>query len=126
MKRLVMDIDGTLTYISPGTPYAEVTPRLDIIEKVKEYHRQGFEIILYTSRNMKTYKKSVGEINAFTIPTIIEWLNKHGIPYNELHVGKPWCGKEGFYVDDKAIRPSEFQKMSLEEIHQLLEEESVT
>lgn len=124
MKRLVMDIDGTLTHLSPGTPYFEVKPRLDMVEKVKEYHRQGFEIILYTSRNMNTYQKSVGEITAFTVPIIIEWLNKYSIPYNELHVGKPWCGKEGFYVDDKAIRPSEFKAKSLEEIHQLLEQES--
>ena len=124
MKRLVMDIDGTLTYLSPGTSYSEVKPRLDMIEKVKEYHRQGFEIILYTSRNMNTYNKSIGEITAFTVPVIIEWLNKYCVPYNELHIGKPWCGKEGFYVDDKAIRPSEFKEMSLEEVHQLLEQES--
>ena len=35
-------------------------------------------------------------------------------------MGKPWCGHEGFYVDDKAIRPSEFLALSRAEITELL------
>ena len=124
MKRLVMDIDGTITHISPGTPYSDVKPRWDVIETIREYRQQGFEIIFYSSRNMKTYNNSVGAINAFTVPVMIEWLQKYNIPYDELHVGKPWCGDDGFYVDDKAIRPSEFRKMSYEKIKYLLEEEA--
>jgi capsule biosynthesis phosphatase len=124
MKRLIIDIDGTLTHISSGTPYSDVKPRLEIVEKIREYQKQGFAIVLHTSRNMKTYKNSVGAIVAFTVPVIIEWLQKHDIPYDELHVGKPWCGHDGFYVDDKAIRPSEFKRMSYEEIDCLLEKEA--
>ena len=33
-----------------------------------------------------------------------------------LHMGKPWGGKGGFYVDDKAIRPDEFTSLTYEEI----------
>jgi capsule biosynthesis phosphatase len=44
------------------------------------------------------------------------WLDRHGIPYDELHVGKPWPGRGGFYVDDKAIRPEEFVGLSYQEI----------
>jgi len=65
---------------------------------------------------MKTHNNSVGLINAKTLPIIIEWLNRHEIPYDEIHVGKPWCGSEGFYIDDKAIRPDEFLNLSYEEI----------
>ena len=50
----------------------------------------------------------IGKINANTLPLILDWLAQHEIPYDEIHVGKPWCGTEGFYVDDKAVRPSEF------------------
>ncbi|EGR0135488.1 capsular biosynthesis protein, partial [Vibrio parahaemolyticus] len=39
-------------------------------------------------------------------------------------VGKPWCGHEGFYIDDRAIRPSEFARLNIEEIYELLKEES--
>jgi capsule biosynthesis phosphatase len=57
------------------------------------------------------------------LPIIIEWLDKHDIPYDEILVGKPWCGNEGFYVDDRAVRPSEFAAMSFKEVTELLAKE---
>ncbi|MBF4400514.1 capsular biosynthesis protein, partial [Vibrio anguillarum] len=33
------------------------------------------------------------------------------------------CGHDGFYIDDRAVRPTEFASMSLEEIHQLFAKE---
>ena len=45
------------------------------------------------------------------------------MPYDDIVIGKPWCGFEGFYVDDKAIRPSEFSTLSYEEICTLLQKE---
>ncbi len=73
---------------------------------------------------MRTYDGNVGKINIHTLPTIIEWLDKHAVPYDEIHVGKPWCGFEGFYIDDKAIRPSEFVNLSYDEIQGLLSKEN--
>lgn len=72
---------------------------------------------------MRTYENNIGKINIYTLPNIIQWLNKNEIPFDEVIVGKPWCGFEGFYVDDKTIRPSEFVEKSYEEILTLLEEE---
>jgi len=72
---------------------------------------------------MRTYNGSVGLINVNTLPIILEWLEKHDVPYDEIIVGKPWCGHEGFYVDDKAIRPSEFNTLSYDEIQTLLAKE---
>jgi len=51
---------------------------------------------------------------------VIDWLNKYNVPFDEIHIGKPWCGFEGFYVDDKTVRPDEFLSMSYEEIRVLL------
>ncbi len=122
MKRLVFDLDNTLTIEGTGD-YENVKPRLDIVEQLKSYKLQGFEIIISTARNMRTYECSVGKINANTLPVIIAWLQKHEIPYDEIHVAKPWCGNDGFYIDDKAIRPSEFARLSYEEIQRLLAKE---
>jgi capsule biosynthesis phosphatase len=69
---------------------------------------------------MRTYKNDIGKIMANTVPVLIEWLKKHNIPYDELYVGKPWCGYNGFYVDDKTIRPQEFLEMSYEQIQETL------
>ena len=122
MKRLVFDLDNTLTIEGTGD-YKNVKPRTDIVEKLKEYHAQGFEIIINTARNMRTFNNSVAKITANTLPVILAWLEKHEIPYDEIHVAKPWCGTDGFYIDDKAIRPSELRDLDYEQIQQLLAKE---
>lgn len=123
MKRLIVDLDDTICS-TVGGDYANSIPKDNIILKLKEYKEMGFEIVINTSRNMRTYSGNVGKISANTLPIIIDWLNEHDIPYDELYVGKPWCGFDGFYVDDKAIRPSEFSSLSYDEIKKLLEKES--
>ena len=120
MKRLIFDLDDTLCTTQNGD-YANAQPITEVIEKLRDYHRQGFTIVINTSRNMRTYQGNIGAINKNTLPIIIDWLRRHDIPYDELYVGKPWCGFEGFYVDDKAIRPNELVKLSYVEICQLLD-----
>ena len=120
MKRLIFDLDDTLCTTQNGD-YANAQPITEVVEKLREYHRQGFTIVINTSRNMRTYQGNIGAINKNTLPIIIDWLARHDIPYDELYVGKPWCGFEGFYVDDKAIRPDELVKLSYVEICQLLD-----
>lgn len=122
MKNLIVDLDGTIT-TADTSDYANVSPNLDVIERLKEYRDKGFTITISTARNMRTYKGNVGKINIHTLPVITEWLEKHDVPYDEILVGKPWCGKEGFYIDDRAIRPSEFAALSLEQINELLDKE---
>lgn len=122
MKKLIVDLDGTLTQANTSD-YKNVLPRTDVIEQLKNYKEQGFEIVIATARNMRTYEGNVGKINIHTLPIITEWLDKHDIPYDEIIVGKPWCGHEGFYIDDRAVRPSEFAEFSFEEINQLFEKE---
>ncbi|MCL9821042.1 capsular biosynthesis protein [Helicobacter sp. 14348-15] len=94
-----------------------------MIAKLKEYKSQGFRITIYTSRNMRTFKGDIEKIKANTLPQILAWLEKHAVPYDDIVIGKPWCGFDGFYVDDKAIRPSEFSTLSYEEIRDLLKKE---
>ena len=119
MKRLVFDLDGVLTIDDPGRSYADREPNLPVIEKLRDYRAQGFEIAIFTARNMRTFGGQIGKINANTLPTVIDWLRRHDVPFDEIHVGKPWCGDEGFYVDDRAVRPSEFVALSLEQIQAL-------
>lgn len=119
MKRIIFDLDDTLTRTTNGD-YANAEPITPVIEKLRDYHTQGFCIVIHTSRNMRTYNGNVGEINKNTLPIILEWLKRHDVPFDEIYVGKPWCGFDGFYVDDKALRPDEFLAMSYDEIKALL------
>ena len=115
MKKLIVDIDNTICKTSEGE-YENATIILPVVKKLIEYRNKGFEIILHTSRNMRTYNNNVGKINLEMIPVLVKWLKQNNIPCDELHVGKPWCGFEGFYIDDKSIRPSEFISMEYGEI----------
>lgn len=119
MKRIVIDLDNTLT-IESNLDYENKLPNLEVIQTLRNYKSNGFEIVIFTARNMKTHQNNLSKITAVTLPIIFRWLDKHQVPYDEIMVGKPWCGEQGFYVDDKAIRPSEFIKLSLEEIEKLI------
>jgi capsule biosynthesis phosphatase len=121
---LVVDIDGTLCKIKEGhQSYADVEPRHDMIRKLREYQALGYRILLFTSRNMKTYNNSLGLINKHTAPVLLEWLSKWEVPYDEILFGKPWPRNHGFYIDDRAVRPDEFLRMSEQEIQQMLGQE---
>ncbi len=111
-KRIVVDVDGTLC--GPPTvkgDYSTAMPYPDMVERLREYRAQGFVIIVQSARQMRTHANNVGRINATTLPTLIDWLKTHDVPFDEVHVGKPWCGYDGFYVDDRAIRPDEFLRL---------------
>lgn len=119
MKRIIIDLDDTICRTVNGD-YQNSTPIPEVIEQIRAYKEQGFEITIHTSRNMRTYEGNLGKINANTLPVIIEWLEKHQVPYDEIYAGKPWCGTEGFYVDDRSIRPDEFSRLTYEEIRRLI------
>jgi capsule biosynthesis phosphatase len=121
---IVIDLDGTLTIPGSAQTYNALKPRQAVVQQLRHYAASGFRIAIMTSRNMRTHANSIGRINAETLPVVIDWLKRHDIPFDEIHVGKPWCGDGGFYVDDRAIRPSEFVALDQSSIAALLEKEN--
>ena len=112
-----MDVDGTICPIKQAhEDYAELVPRAEIVERMRQYRDEGFYIILNSSRNMNSHDGNMGLITARTAKTLLAWLDRNDIPYDELHLGKPWAGHGGFYVDDRAIRPDEFLALSYEQV----------
>lgn len=118
-KRIVIDVDGVLAKKDGGS-YEHRDVDEVVLDRLRRYKEQDFDIILYTSRNMRTYNGRIGSINANTAPILLDWLEEHDIPYDEIYFGKPWCGYEGFYVDDRAIRPSEFISKDFDELRELV------
>jgi capsule biosynthesis phosphatase len=119
-SKIVCDLDDTITINNSHKDYAKKAPNMPVIHRLREYQKLGFDIVIFTARNMRTHEGSLGKINKFTLPIIMKWLDKWEVPYDEIIVGKPWCGTDGFYVDDKAIRPDEFSKMNPSEVSKLL------
>ena len=60
MNSIVIDIDGTICPIKDKNErYEDIIPNQDIINKIKELKDSGFKIILFTSRNMRTYEGNI-------------------------------------------------------------------
>lgn len=124
-KRIIFDIDGTICPIkSAGEKYEDLVPDKAMMERIREYKEQGAEIVLFTSRNMNSYQGNIGLINANTAKVLLAWLDKWEIPYDEIIYGKPWPGHEGFYVDDRAVRPDEFLSHDFEELMEICKKSS--
>ena len=116
----VFDIDGTLCPLKrKDQKYEDLVPYPEMVEKIKEYKKNGAKIVFYTSRNMNTFDSNIGKINVHTGKIIFAWLDKWQIPYDEVVFGKVWPGHNGFYVDDRTIRPDEFLKYNTEELANL-------
>lgn len=126
-KVLVVDIDGTLTLGKKDSQsYATVIVRESLKQRLINLKLEGYWIILYTSRNMRSHGGNIGAIMKHTAPTLINWLVDNKIPYDELHFGKPWCGHDGFYIDDRAIRPREFIDNTIEELQALVARDQIS
>lgn len=122
---LVFDIDGTICPIKqPEEKYEDIIPYNPMVEKMRYYKANGATIILCTSRNMRTYGGNIGLINKNTAKTLLDWLEKWDIPFDEIHYGKPRAGRKGFYIDDRTVRPSEFLSKSAEELENICKAEA--
>ena len=116
----VFDIDGTICPIKKKEErYEDLVPYKNVIDKLRYYKDNGAKIILFTSRNMNSYHGNIGMINKTTAKTLLSWLDKWNIPYDEIIYGKPWPGHKGFYIDDRTIRPDEFLKYDLDELNNI-------
>jgi len=100
--RICIDIDGTICETRVlNQDYSEVQLIPGALESLKKFKKEGHYIILYTARHMKTCNHNVGRVIALQGKTLMSWLEKHEVPYDELIFGKPLAD---VYIDDKAVR----------------------
>ncbi len=99
--RICFDVDGTLCELkSRHDEYASVRPLPHAAHVIRQLRAAGHYVILATARHMKTCGANVGLVVARQGLTLIEWLKRHGIEYDELWFGKPHAD---LYVDDNAM-----------------------
>ena len=100
--RICIDLDGVVCELrKPHQSYAELEPVPGAVEKLRALKAAGHEVILYTGRHMKTCGGNVGRVLARQGAVTFAWLERHGVPYDEIHFGKPWAD---VYIDDNALR----------------------
>lgn len=106
-NKLVIDLDNTITidYKSLGYPEKKLNDKVkaSILESKK-----NFDITILTARNMKSLKGDLNKIHEITKPIAIKWLSQNAVPFDDIIFGKPYCGEDGHYVDDKNISIEEF------------------
>ena len=108
--KICIDIDGTICALrKPGEAYADVLPLPGAVEKLRALKEAGHYLILLTARHMATCAANVGLVIARQGKTLFDWLEKHAIPYDELHFGKPHAD---IYLDDNAVRFDGWEKIA--------------
>ena len=90
---IVIDLDGTVTVTGSAEADPDLLPNIAVVAQLRRYAAAGFRIAIATARNMLSFGNSIGRINAETLPVAIDWLKCHDVPFDEIHVGKPWCGE---------------------------------
>lgn len=100
--RICVDLDGVVCSLKKeGQTYFDVLPVDGAVEKLHQLKNAGHYIILHTARHMKTCNGNQSLAVARIGKMTLDWLEKHGVPYDEIFFGKPWAD---LYLDDNALR----------------------
>jgi len=99
--RFCFDLDNTLvSYPLVEGDYSTVEPKSRTIALLQDLKAAGHYIIIATARRMKTHNGNVGAVVRDIGMLTMQTLEKFGIPYDELHFGKP---QADLYIDDLAV-----------------------
>lgn len=90
-RRFVFDLDTALCRAPRGGAYGACVPVAHTCEYLRQVKAQGHTVVVVTTRRR-------AEAGAATL----DWLARHGVPYDELHFGKP---HGHFYVDGLCVDP---------------------
>jgi hypothetical protein len=101
-KRAMIDLDLTIHKYSKGYQDGEIYDGVfdgakEVIDWLK---RQGYEIVIFTTRASKENAKELGGDHKEQINKVSQWLNDHGIYFDKITAEKLAAD---FYIDDKAI-----------------------
>lgn len=120
-KVIAFDMDDVLCDQKHGDntieKYLKREPIQGNIDILNELYDDGYKIVIYTARGMLSLNGNLDDINEILRPITENQLNKWGIKYHELHMGKIFYD---VLIDDKAlnsykIKNSQFIKKFLGE-----------
>ena len=93
MKRIIIDLDETISTKNMNDSYDDARSKRDTIEKLHNLKKLGYSFCIFVSRNMRSFNGNIGLINVHTIPIISSWLKKYCVQHVEILIGEPWCGE---------------------------------
>lgn len=104
MKKIVIDIDGTICTNTDGD-YENAKPIYDRINKINSLHQEGNVIVFFTARGMGRTGDDAEKAKEMFYELTKKQLDMWNVKYNKLVLGKV---SGDLYVDDKGIRDEEF------------------
>lgn len=101
VERFCFDLDRTLvTAPKVEGDYTTCEPIERNVNFLKHLKSLGHYIIIYTARRMRTNQGQLGRVMKEIGKLTYDQLDRMGIPYDEIHFGKPYAA---FYIDDLAV-----------------------
>lgn len=111
MKKIIaFDLDDTLCFRPKHfehlgeEKYKYCEPIQEMIDFCNKLYDEGFKIIIYTARGMSTFHGDVNEIYNNLYQLTINDLNKWGVKYHSLVMGKIHYD---LLIDDKVMNTSD-------------------
>lgn len=86
---IMVDMDGVICSEERVFERALAKPLDGAKEALDALKAAGHAIVVYTARGWQEYRVTK------------QWLDDHGIPYDQIHMGKPIAH---VWIDDRAIR----------------------
>jgi capsule biosynthesis phosphatase len=80
-------------------------------DRLRQLRAAGHYVIITTARNMATCESNVGKVIKNVGRITLQWLDEHGLQYDEIYFGKP---NAEVYIDDRALRFSNWDGMTEE------------
>jgi len=95
----VFDVDDTIS-IHHNRDYPNAEPIQPVIDKINRLKAEGYYIKLYTARGQNSCHGDIELIKERNEDVLRDWLDRHGVQYDELIFGKPLGD---WYIDDKGM-----------------------
>lgn len=100
----VFDLDDTISR-HRGRDFEHATPISATIEKIRQLHAAGHQIVVYSARGQNSCKGDLALIEERNREQVERWLYLNGVKYDRLVFGKPLGD---VYVDDKGVALPDF------------------
>tara|TARA_B100000686_G_scaffold251080_1_gene261415 strand:+ start:7708 stop:8091 length:384 start_codon:yes stop_codon:yes gene_type:complete len=112
IMRICIDLDGTICELrQKGQTYADVAAKPGAKKMIETLKESGHTIIINTARNMETQGHNVGKVLKNVGKITLDWLDHHGIVYDEIFFGKP---NADITIDDRVIHFEDWSLLSEE------------
>ena len=106
-KVIIVDFDDTLILHDDSKEVDKGMPNKKLIEILNKLYYNHYIIKIYTSRGHYSASSREDADKKYR-ERIEKWLSDNGVKYHELSFQKPLAI---YYIDDKALRPNEIDKL---------------